>query len=279
MSFGISEVWLCRFPAGDQTTDAESWTLPNGRAGTGRTLPPQMNAAIAGRGAGPTETRITIPGGSSCSSTTAFLSVGIGCLLHAPSQFWARSRRARSVARAQARRVPTPLPADKSLSDKEFGPLRHRPRGRGRPGKWTAGRVLSTQPLPLPVIWKVEPHQQQPVNGIAQQDFRERILAIGRSGELLHCDLGEVEQLVARERGLEFFELLFDPGFVPLARSLGHGGENGRTTMRAQAFFERTFTFRFTFTLTFTVAPFAQAVPACARQRQPERERERSFNI
>src|SRR5690606_20077952 len=96
----------------------------------------------------------------------------------------------------------------------------HGPQLRLCPRPWTGARVVSTHALPLAERRQVETVEEEAVDGVAEEDLGEGVLAVGRVEELLDGDLGEVEELVAGEARLVVLELLFDPGLIALARCL-----------------------------------------------------------
>lgn len=60
--------------------------------------------------------------------------------------------------------------------------------------------------------------EEQRVDHVAKEHFGEGVLAVGCGEELLHRFIRECKQLIAREAGLEVFDLLLDPSLVKLSR-------------------------------------------------------------
>jgi hypothetical protein len=77
-------------------------------------------------------------------------------------------------------------------------------------------RVNLTRTLPRAEVRQVEPRQQQVVNGVAQKDLGQWILAVRGLEKLLDGVLRQVQELVTGETRLAFFELILDPGLVAL---------------------------------------------------------------
>ena len=75
-----------------------------------------------------------------------------------------------------------------------------------------------TLPHPLFVVGEVQSLEEQRVDRIAEEHLRQRVLPIGVSKKLIDRLVRDGEKLIASEAGFEFFDLLFDPGQVSLAR-------------------------------------------------------------
>lgn len=89
---------------------------------------------------------------------------------------------------------------------------------RARPVPRTGGRVVLTRSAPLAVVRKPQPLEEQRIDGVAEENLGEWILAIWRVEQASDALLGDLEQLVAGERRLVVFDLLFDPLVIALAR-------------------------------------------------------------
>lgn len=103
-----------------------------------------------------------------------------------------------------------------------------------------AGAGLA-QPDPLAVAGEVEASGDEGVDGVAEEDLGEWILAVGIVEEALNGLVADLEQLVTGEAGLVLFDAFLDPFGVVLAcggeAKLPHGagttmsdeGGSGRT--------------------------------------------------
>ena len=91
-------------------------------------------------------------------------------------------------------------------------------------------RVRLTRAPPLAVVRQVQPIEDQRVDGVAKQNLGEGILPIGGIAQRLDGFFGEIEKLVARERGFELLDLILDPGVIRLAGC--DGGPHGDITLR-----------------------------------------------
>lgn len=95
--------------------------------------------------------------------------------------------------------------------------------GRGRRGggctPWRSlGRVVLTRAEPLAVARQLETPEDQGVDGIAEQDLGEGILAVAGGEQFPYRLLRELDEFIAVEPGLVLLDLVFDPGEVELAR-------------------------------------------------------------
>ena len=89
-------------------------------------------------------------------------------------------------------------------------------------------RVVSTRTQPLPVAGEAEAPEEEGVDGVAQEDLREGVLAVGGIEELLDGLVRELEEFLAGEAGLELLDLILDPEEVPVSRGDGRTGNHGR---------------------------------------------------
>ena len=80
-------------------------------------------------------------------------------------------------------------------------------------------RVGTTQPPPLAEVGQVEALKEEAVNGVAQEQLGEGVLAVRGIEELVDGLVGQAEQFIAGKGGLVVLELLVDPGLVELAWS------------------------------------------------------------